>query len=278
MTNKRERIAVVTGASRGIGAYLAAELWDMADIIVICARELSGLLKTAGEIEKRGGRAHPMALDLCLESDQEKLLDGVRALGDLDIVIHNAGIEMAMAFERQSEAQVRKQLELNTMVPLVLTHRILPLMRERDAGRMVFISSMSGKSPTPFNSVYSASKYALNGFVASLALELKGSGIHVGTVCPSFVADAGMWADTGVKAPALMKEVPLSKVLSAVRRVLAAEATEVLVTPSPIRPLLALYALFPSLGPWLLQKLGVWAVLEHREQVALRQHMDSEDH
>ena len=133
---------------------------------------------------------------------------------------------------------------------------------------MVYISSMSGKSPTPYNAIYSATKYALNGFVASLALELEGSGVHVGTVCPSFVADAGMWADSGVQAPALMKEVPLNQVLKAVKTVLSGSTTEVLVTPSPIRPLLALYALFPRLGPWLLKKLGVWAALERRQAVA----------
>ena len=276
MSEKRASVAVITGASRGIGAYLAAELWDMADIIVICARQIEGLLKTASVIEQRGGKAHPLALDLCQEADQNALLETVEALGDLDIVIHNAGIEIAMAFEQQSELQIRRQLELNTAVPIVLTHRILPLMKKRGTGRIVFISSMSGKSPTPYNSIYAASKYALNGFVASLALELEGSGVHVGTVCPSFVADAGMWADSGVQAPALMKEVPLSKVLSAVKHVLSAKSTEVLVTPSPIRPLLALYALFPSLGPWLLKRLGVWAALDRRQKVAQSLHGSNE--
>ena len=272
MSARRERIAVVTGASRGIGAYLAAELWDEADIIVICARNKEGLLQTAQNIEARGGRAHILPLDLCQETDQNRLLEVVDSLGDLEIVIHNAGVEIAMAFEQQSEAQIQQQLSLNSTVPIILTHRMLSGMRRRGRGKMVYISSMSGKSPTPYNAIYSATKYALNGFVASLALELEGSGVHVGTVCPSFVADAGMWANSGVQAPALMKEVPLSQVLIAVKKVLSCSATEVLVTPSPIRPLLALYALFPRLGPWLLKRLGVWAALERRQAVALTLH------
>lgn len=272
MSTRREKIAVVTGASRGIGAYLATELWNVADIIVICARKREGLLQTAHHIEQRGGRAHILPLDLCREADQKHLLDVVDSLGDLDIVIHNAGMEIAMAFEQQNEAQIQQQLLLNATVPILLTHRILPGMKSRGNGRLVFISSMSGKSPTPFNSIYSATKFALNGFVASLALELEGSGVHVGTVCPSFVADAGMWADSGVQAPVLMKAVPLSKVLKGVNQVLSKSATEVLVTPSPIRPLLALYALFPRLGPWLLKRLGVWAALERRQTVAQAVH------
>lgn len=268
MSARRERIAVVTGASRGIGSYLAAELWDVADIIVLCARNKEGLLQTAQNIEAQGGRAHILPLDLCQEADQNRLLEVVDSLGDLEIVIHNAGVEIAMAFEQQSEPQIQRQLSLNATVPILLTHRMLPGMRGRGLGKMVYISSMSGKSPTPYNAIYSATKYALNGFVASLALELEGSGVHVGTVCPSFVADAGMWADSGVQAPALMKEVPLNQVLKAVKTVLSGSTTEVLVTPSPIRPLLALYALFPRLGPWLLKRLGVWAALERRQVVA----------
>lgn len=272
MSESQARVALITGASRGIGAYLAQELWNIADIVVICARQIDGLNKTAIEIEHRGGTAHPVAVDLCQKSDRLRLLEVIDNLGTLDVVIHNAGVEYAMAFEEQSHEQIHRQLDLNAVVPIALTRHILPRFRERGYGRMVFISSMSGKSPTPYNSVYSATKYALNGFVASLALELSETDIHVGVVCPSFVADAGMWADTGVKAPPLMKEVPLQKVCAAVQTILDCRKTEVLVTPTPVRPLLALYILFPSLGPWLLKRLGVWAVLQKRRRIVEGEH------
>jgi short-subunit dehydrogenase len=139
-------------------------------------------------------------------------------------------------------------------------------MLARKRGAVVVVSSMSGKSPTPYNSIYAATKHGINGFVGSLRLELEGSGVHVGVVCPSFVAESGMWADTGVKAPALLREVPLEKVVDGVMKALAGQG-EVLVTPGPIRPLLALADLWPSAGTRLVRGLGVLEVLKQRAEV-----------
>lgn len=241
-------LALVTGASRGIGAYLAQQLFREADIIILCARSREGLLQTASKIEQLGGTPHCIVGDLCDSEHRKEIIRKVSEMGTLRIIIHNAGVEYAMAFREQSTTQIKAQLELNVHAPILLTHGFLPLLLEQDYGRIVFISSMSGKSPTPYNSIYSASKFAINGFVGSTTLELKGTGVHMGVVCPSFVAEVGMWADTGVKAPAMMREVSLKKVLKGVRQILDARSHEALVTPTPVRPLLALYALFPSLG------------------------------
>ena len=128
---------------------------------------------------------------------------------------------------------------------------------------IVNILLMLAKSATPYNSVYAASKHALNGFSASLAVELQGSGVHVGVVCPGFVAESGMWARTGIRAPAAMREVSPAKVVKAVFAVLGG-AGEVLVTPMPIRPMLALRELFPSLDGPVLRRMGVLRTLAAR--------------
>jgi short-subunit dehydrogenase len=128
------------------------------------------------------------------------------------------------------------------------------------------LSSMSGKAPTPYNAVYAAAKHGINGFAGSMSFELEGTGVHIGVVCPGFVAGAGMWADAGVKAPALMREVPVQKVVDGVRRVIAGEK-EVLVTPGPVRPLLALSDLAPSWIAPMLRALGVVDVLRRRADV-----------
>src|SRR5205823_6599664 len=159
-------------------------------------------------------------------------------------LVNNAGIEIPVRVVEQTDEEVAQQLDTNLIAPIDLTRRVLPQMIARRAGVIVNISSMSGKSPTPFNSIYASTKYAINGFTASLAMELEGSGVHAGVVCPSFVADAGMWADTGVRAPKLMREVAPAKVAQAVLKVIRG-AGEVLVTPGPVRPLLALRELFP---------------------------------
>ncbi len=122
---------------------------------------------------------------------------------------------------------------------------------------------MSGKGATPFNSVYAATKHGLNGLSSSLDMELHGTGVHVGVVCPSFVADAGMWADTGQAAPAALREVPPERVVRAVLKVIRGEG-EVLVTPTPMRPLLALRALAPRIEGPLLRAMGIAKVLAAR--------------
>jgi len=81
-----------------------------------------------------------------------------------------------------------------------------------------------------------------------------------------------MWADTGLAAPSLMQEVSLQQVLQAVQQVITQQKTEVLVTPTPVRPLLAIYAIFPSLGAWLLRRMGIWSTLQKRADFARQKH------
>jgi short-subunit dehydrogenase len=128
------------------------------------------------------------------------------------------------------------------------------------------VSSVSGKAPTPYNALYAATKHGINGFTASLRVELEGSGVTAGVVCPGFVKGTGMWADLHLAAPATMREVDPIRVAEAVRRV-AAGAPEVIVTRSPMRPLLALAQLFPSLTESSMRRMGVLAVLKSRAEV-----------
>ncbi len=125
---------------------------------------------------------------------------------------------------------------------------------------------MSGKSATPFNGIYAATKFGLNGFSGSLRLELEGSGVHVGVVCPSFVGETGMWANTGGRAPFMMREVRPEKVVQGVLAVIRG-ASEVLVTPGPVRPLLALREVFPGSDSVILRRLGVTDALKKRARV-----------
>src|SRR5690606_4773710 len=97
-----------------------------------------------------------------------------------------------------------------------------------------------------------------------------GTGVHVGALCPSFVADAGMWADCGLEAPAAMREVAPAKVIAGVRKVLRG-APEVLITPGPIRPMLALGQLFPSLDARVMRWMGVLRVLKRRAELTSSQ-------
>lgn len=255
-------VIVLTGASRGLGALIARAFAGRGHL-VLAARDAAGLEAVAADVRAAGGQATPVVCDVSRAEDRARLVAAADAAGPVEVLINNAGIEIPVAVLDQRDDDVVRQLDVNLLAPIQLTRALLPGMVARKRGAVVMISSMSGKSPTPYNAIYTATKHGLNGFTASLRIELLGTGVHAGVVCPSFVAEAGMWADTGVKAPALMREVPPDRVVAAVQRV-ADGAAEVLVTPGPVRPLLAIGQLFPSLDAFMLRRIGVLDALRRR--------------
>jgi short-subunit dehydrogenase len=256
----RGQRALLTGASRGIGTFIARGLAKEGIALVLAARDTAKLEGVARECSALGVQVSVIGADICRSEDRERLLSEA---GVLDILVNNAGIEITKGLQDQTEEDVRAQIETNLVAPIELTRRALPAMVARGRGVVVNVSSMSGKAATPFNSVYAATKHGLVGLSSSLDVELHGTGVHVGVVCPSFVAKAGMWADTGLKAPGFLREVPPERVVRAVLEVIGGKE-EVLVTPGPMRPLLALRMLIPGLEAPLMRALGVTKVLAAR--------------
>lgn len=259
MNDLTGRVAILTGASRGIGVAIARRLASEGARLVLAARDPEGLAKVAAAV----GAARTVVCDVTVAADRERLVNEARDVGTIELLVNNAGLEIPVSVLDQRPEDVERQIAVNLLAPIHLTKLVLPDLVARGAGVVVMVSSMSGKSPTPYNAIYTATKHGLNGFTSSLRLELAGTGVHAGVVCPSFVADAGMWADSGVKAPFLMREVPMERVVDGVLKVVRG-ASEVLVTPSPVRPFLALAQLFPSLDGTMLRGLGVLDVLRKR--------------
>ncbi|MEQ1507800.1 MAG: SDR family NAD(P)-dependent oxidoreductase [Myxococcota bacterium] len=253
------KVVVLTGASRGIGTAIARRLATDGARLVLAARDEDGLRKVAAAV----GAAKIVPCDVTVPADRERLIREASEVGPIDVLVNTAGIEIPVSVVDHRPEDVDRELAVNLLAPIHLTKAVLPSMIARGTGVIAMMSSMSGKSPTPYNAVYTASKHGLNGFTASLRLELLGTGVHAGVICPGFVADAGMWADTGVAAPAAMREVPIDRVVDGVVRVIRG-AAEVLVTPTPMRPLLAIGQLFPTLDGPILTRLGVMRVLRER--------------
>ncbi|MBX2797987.1 MAG: SDR family NAD(P)-dependent oxidoreductase [Myxococcales bacterium] len=264
LTNK---VVVLTGASRGIGRAVAVDLAREGARLVLAARDEQSLVEVAREVRAVDAEAHVVRCDVTSDADRRALVERAEAIGPVEVLINNAGIEYPISVLDHDAAQIEQQIAVNLTAPLMLTRLVLPSMVERNEGAIVTVSSMSGKSPTPYNAIYSATKYGVNGFTASLRIELRDTKVHAGVVCPSFVAEAGMWADTGLKAPAMVREVPLQRVVAGVRACIDGKA-EVLVTPSPMRPLLALGQLFPGLDETMLSRLGVTEILQSRAEGA----------
>ena len=251
---------LVTGASRGLGALIARAFAEQRAELVLAARDREKLEGVARDCERLGARVTPEAVDLADSRAREAL---VSRAGRFDVLVNNAGVEATRRLLDQSDDEVRAQLELNLTAPIALIRALLPDMIARHSGAIVNVSSMSGKAATPFNSIYAATKHGLNGLTTSLAAELHGTGVHVGVVCPSYVAEAGMWSDSGLRAPRMLREVAPEKVVRAVFRVRAGEV-EVLVTPGPMRPLLALRELIPSIEAPMLRAMGIARVMQAR--------------
>ncbi len=260
--------ALVTGASRGIGRVIACDLAAGGTHVVLSARDSDQLEEAASEIRNAGGRATVAPADVTLTEDRDRLLAAAQQIAPVDVLVNNAGVEFPVALIDQSPDEIESQIRLNLTAVVQLTRAVLPGMLERGRGRIVNVSSMAGKVPVPFSSVYAASKHALNGFTASLRAELRGTGVHAGVVCPGFVSETGLWAGIGIKAPLVMREVSPRSVAAAVRRVIRG-APEVLVPPGPARPFVVLGELFPRAAEALARASGIQAKLEERARITL---------
>lgn len=175
--------ALVTGASAGIGAAFARALARDGISVVLSARREDRLRALATELETRGVATLVVPLDLASPGSVDRLVDAVSRL-DLGIVVNNAGVGYAGRFERQDAGRLREMLELNCAAPMLLTHALLPRLRARGRGAVLFTGSQAARQPLPLHAVYAATK-VFDGFLGeALWGELRGTGVDVLVVEP----------------------------------------------------------------------------------------------
>ena len=264
MKNLRGANAIVTGASKGIGVYIAKTHARRGVNLALAARSADQLEDTRRACEALGVKATAVRVDVSSLAGLRALVEAARRdLGPIDILVNNAGIEITASLVDQSFTQVDDIIRTNLSGPIWLTKLVLPEMIERRRGAIVQVASLAGKSGEPYGAIYSASKAGLIGLINSLNMELDGTGVRASAVCPGYVGEAGMWVTQGLAAPPMLKEVPAQKVADAVMKAIAG-ATVVHVTSGPIRPLLALGELWPGMNLWITRRLGVTKMM--REQ------------
>jgi len=185
------RSALVTGASRGIGAATARALSALGARCVLVARQAAPLQALAQELG-RGAVALPF--DLADATASAKAADAAMlALGRApDIVVHAAGSFPLSAVEAVSDAELDTALALNVAAPLRLTRALLPAMRTRGSGHVVTIGSVADRSVFSSNAIYAASKHAVRAAHEALRSETRGSGIRASIISPS-ATDTGLW-------------------------------------------------------------------------------------
>jgi NADP-dependent 3-hydroxy acid dehydrogenase YdfG len=179
-------MAIVTGASAGIGAATAYELAVRGARVVLAARRVDVLRATEQTIRARGGEVVAIPTDVSDRSAVAQLVkEAEAAFGPVDILVNNAGRFWSTALARSDPDEVVDVLEVNLLAPMLLTRVVLPGMLERRKGAIVFMGSLSGRVAT--EPVYSASKYGIRGFALGLRRQLVGSGVSVCLVSPGNV-------------------------------------------------------------------------------------------
>ena len=171
---------LITGASRGIGRAIAIELAARGHRVIATARRPEDLDDLP--VDKR------LRLDV---TDQKSVEQALRDAGDVDVLVSNAGATVRAPLESVPLSEVEALFQLNTLGPLRVVQGVLPAMRERGAGRLVFISSIQGRLVLPIIGPYGASKWALEAIAETLAVETGHFGIKVTVVQPGAVSSGG---------------------------------------------------------------------------------------
>ncbi|TDL63441.1 SDR family NAD(P)-dependent oxidoreductase [Rhodococcus qingshengii] len=181
MTNTNNQVWFITGANKGLGAAIAKEALDNGYKVVATARKTEGMRGTLGD----SPNLLITNLDITNEEQvQSTVNDALEKFGRIDVLVNNAGYGQLGYFEETSEELIRQQMETNIFGTMKLTRAVLPTMRNQGSGFIVVFSSMMGIMSMEGGSIYSSSKFALEGWVEGLKTELKHFGIRCMLVEP----------------------------------------------------------------------------------------------
>ena len=209
------KVAIVTGASKGIGASIARHLADEgAAVVVNYAASKEGAERSVREITDKGGRAIAVQADVTRQSDVDRLVaEAIRAFGRLDVLVNNAGAYDFAPLQDITEEHARHLFDLNVLAPLLTSKAAVA--RFGASGSVINISSIVVQKPVPNAAVYSGTKAAIEAITRSLAAELGPRNVRVNAIAPGMVETEG-WHAAGFAESDLRKQVeaqtPLARI------------------------------------------------------------------
>ncbi|MEA3274944.1 MAG: SDR family NAD(P)-dependent oxidoreductase, partial [Pseudomonadota bacterium] len=203
------KVAMVTGASRGLGRYIALQLAEEGCDLAICARSAATLGDTAEEIRALGRRVEARALDVTVKGAAEEMVDAtIESLGQVDILVNNVGGNRRGQVHETSDADWEEIMDLNFNSHLRFSRAVVPQMLAREEGVILFISSIFGREAGGKGlAIYNTTKTALISLAKIMSLELAGQGIRVNSIAPGSIRfPGGSWDKRCVEDPQGMAE------------------------------------------------------------------------
>ncbi len=191
MSELAGKVALVTGASRGIGRVISVRLAKAGAQLVLAGRNRDAMEETARLITAAGGLSPQVILVDLLDpaSIDQGVKEALNSFGRIDILVNNSGIAgKTVPLWELHEDEWDETIDTNLKGPFLLTRAVVPSMLERNSGSIVFIGSVTGKRPFKNKTAYAASKLGLVGLMRTLALEVAPRGIRVNLISPGFVA------------------------------------------------------------------------------------------
>jgi short-subunit dehydrogenase len=258
------KVAVVTGASMGIGEAIAKVFVEQGASVVLLSRD-------ATRAESARQRVGPTERSVALACDVRNREEIDRVVGltmhhfnRIDIWVNNAGRGHLGSLANAEMPAVRDTFETNLFGAIGAMQAVIPIMKQQGSGAIINISSVAGHIPLPFHSVYSGTKFALNAIGKASRIELKKHGINVLTVCPGYVqtdfgANAVHRGEYKQVRPSTVRGISTERVARAVLRGYLRGKREVVV-PWFMHPFITLYQLFPGVVEW-----GMTRTLSQRE-------------
>ena len=189
MASLSEKVAIITGASSGIGEATALALAAQGAQVVIVARRGDRLEKLAQQISETGGKALQIIADVTDETQVRQMVDKAKAeLGRVDILVNNAGVMLLGPIDGADTEDWRRMINLNLLGLMYATHAVLPLMKAQGEGHIINISSVAGRTASANVGVYNATKWGVGAFSEALRQEVHKDKIRVTVIEPGIVA------------------------------------------------------------------------------------------
>ena len=223
MKTLRDKVIVITGASSGIGEAMAKEYAAQGAKVVLGARSVQKLQLLAGDIRSTGGRAAYCGVDVTKPAECKELIDtAVREFGGIDVLICNAGISMRAMFDEVDLGVLKRLMDVNFWGTVYCTKYALPYI-QASRGSIVGVSSVAGFHGLPGRTGYSASKYAMTGFLETVRIENLKKGVHVMIAAPGFTASnvrfSALTADGSAQGESPRKEEKMMSAAEVARRI-----------------------------------------------------------